>query len=87
MNNDDLYEKPPGILTMIKTFGKEAVKYLAQGAPNVSPKEYSDRLLTCNGCPDLKKRKMTCGKCGCKVEHKAKWKTSDCPVKKWDAQG
>tara|TARA_R100000030_G_scaffold58753_1_gene44140 strand:+ start:1332 stop:1439 length:108 start_codon:yes stop_codon:yes gene_type:complete len=27
-----------------------------------------------------------CGACGCLVEHKAKWKTTDCPKGKWKPQ-
>ena len=28
---------------------------------------------------------MRCGSCGCLLEHKARWKTSDCPLtpSKW----
>ena len=29
---------------------------------------------------------MRCGSCGCLLEHKAKWKTADCPMSKWPAQ-
>ena len=29
---------------------------------------------------------MRCGKCGCLLEHKAKWKTADCPDNKWPKQ-
>ena len=29
---------------------------------------------------------MRCGKCGCLIQHKAKWKTTTCPINKWKAQ-
>ena len=78
-------EKPklPSFTTMAKNFAKDLAKYVAQGAPNVSESSYKERLLTCKRCPDLIKSNMRCGKCGCLVEHKAKWKTTKCPADKW----
>ena len=67
------------IFQMIKTFAKEAALYAKNGAPNVTQKEYRKRLEACNICPHLKKDLMRCGVCGCLVEHKAKWQTSQCP--------
>jgi hypothetical protein len=37
-------------------------------------------------CPHLIKKSMRCGVCGCLLEHKAKWKTADCPKNKWPKQ-
>ena len=71
--------KLPSFFTMATNFTKELVKYAAQGAPNVSPENYIKRLGACEGCPFFQKSKMRCGKCGCLIEHKAKWRTSDCP--------
>tara|TARA_R110000787_G_scaffold283355_1_gene396038 strand:- start:806 stop:1129 length:324 start_codon:yes stop_codon:yes gene_type:complete len=80
--------KMPSIFTMAKTFTADLAKYVKEGAPNVSPESYKKRLETCAACPDLIKDKMRCGQCGCLVEHKAKWKTTDCPnvPSKWPVE-
>ena len=80
-------EKPklPSFFTMAANFTKELAAYAAKGAPNVSTESYVKRLDACNACPFLIKDAMRCGKCGCLLEHKAKWRTSDCPAtpSKW----
>jgi hypothetical protein len=80
-------EKPklPSFFTMAANFTKELAAYAAKGAPNVSPESYIKRLAACEECPFFQKEKMRCGKCGCLLEHKAKWRTSDCPAtpSKW----
>ena len=78
--------KLPSIFSMAKSFTAELAKYVKEGAPNVSSENYIERLKICNACPFLIKEKMRCGKCGCLVEHKAKWKTTTCPEGKWKAQ-
>ena len=76
-------KKKPSILDMMKTFTKEVIEYAKEGAPHVTEGQYNARLRTCKGCPYLKQEVMRCGKCGCMVEHKAKWATSTCPDKRW----
>ena len=78
-------EKPklPSFITMAKNFAGELAKYVAEGAPNVSESNYKKRLQTCKTCPHLIENVMRCGKCGCLLEHKAKWKTTKCPIDKW----
>jgi len=80
--------KLPSIFSMAKSFTAELAKYVKEGAPNVSSENYIERLKICNACPFLIKEKMRCGKCGCLVEHKAKWKTADCPnvPSKWPVE-
>ena len=84
MNNPE--PKPPSIFTMVSTFAKELKNYIANGAPNVSTEDYIERLEACNNCEHLIKTTMRCGLCGCLLEHKAKWKTTTCPINKWKAQ-
>ena len=79
MNENE--QQAPSIFTMIKSFTKDLTKYIKEGAPNVSPKDYALRLDICNTCEHLKKSSMRCGACGCLLEHKAKWKTTTCPDK------
>ena len=76
-------KKPPSMTEMLKNFATDVVEYAKAGAPHVSKKQYNFRLATCDGCEHLKRKAMRCGLCGCVVEHKAKWATSNCPDKKW----
>ena len=87
-NNQGEYVKPPSMLQMLRSFSKDLVTYVAQGAPNVSREDYADRLDVCNACEHLKKEHMRCGLCGCLLQHKARWKTTDCPDKpsRWKKQ-
>ena len=78
--------KPPNVFKMMKSFGKDLSKYVLAGAPNCSQEDYKERLLTCDACPHLMRNVMRCGKCGCLVEHKAKWRTTTCPISKWKPQ-
>ena len=66
---------------MATNFAKDLGKYIKEGAPNVSHSQYTERLEACNTCPNLEKESMKCTLCGCLVEHKAKWKTTECPDK------
>tara|TARA_R110002020_G_scaffold118530_2_gene270809 strand:+ start:297 stop:584 length:288 start_codon:yes stop_codon:yes gene_type:complete len=81
MEQEDKYQKPPSMFEMVKTFGKELTKYIKEGAPNVTPTEYVERLKECGTCEHLIKKSMRCGLCGCLLQHKAKWSTTDCPDK------
>ena len=72
-------EKPPSLFKMVKGFVKEVAKYVAEGAPNVSPEVYFDRLEACDSCPHFLRESVRCGLCGCLIEHKAKWQTTECP--------
>jgi uncharacterized paraquat-inducible protein A len=71
---------------MLKSFTKDLSKYIKEGAPNVAPEDYALRLDICSGCEYFKKSSARCTKCGCLLEHKAKWKTADCPEDKWPIQ-
>ena len=77
--NEHLYVKPPSFLEMAKNFTKAAGKHIANGMKSVSQEVYIDRLDACNKCPFLVEEQKRCGKCGCILEHKAKWETSECP--------
>jgi len=79
-------KKKPSMLDMVKNFAKEVKNYAKEGAPNVSQGAYIDRLSACDACEHLKRQSMRCGLCGCLVEQKAKWATSDCPDKRWPRQ-
>ena len=69
----------PSMFQMIKSFSKEVIDYIKQGAPNVTAADYAERLDTCTACPHIIKKNMRCSLCGCAMQHKAKWTTSKCP--------
>jgi len=72
-------EKAPSMLTMIKSFSRDLKLWIKEGTPCTTPADYIERLTACKACPHIKKDLMRCGKCGCLVEHKAKWRTTACP--------
>ncbi len=77
--------KYPSIWKMIASFTLSLVEQIKAGSPVTSPSDYAERLRTCNACPHLIREDFRCGKCGCLLEHKAKWATSTCPdePKRW----
>ena len=76
-----LYHKEPSFFQMAKNFAASASKHIANGMKAVTQEVYMDRLDACNKCPHLLEKKKRCGICGCSLEHKAKWETSECPDK------
>ena len=80
--------KPPSMLTMIKSFARDYKIWAAAGHPATSAADYIERLTACKACPHLIEKHMRCGKCGCLVEHKAKWRTTTCPddPQRWKPQ-
>lgn len=72
-------------LKQLKTFKDEVIRFVREGAPIVTAEVYEQRLSTCDACPKLDG--FRCGVCGCVVEEKAKWETSDCPEKRWEDAG
>lgn len=72
-------DKMPSTWKMVKSFTKELSNYISQGAPNVSVEDYVQRVDACSTCEHYNKEKARCTLCGCLIEYKAQWKTSDCP--------
>tara|TARA_R110002012_G_scaffold2124_9_gene10189 strand:+ start:1408 stop:1719 length:312 start_codon:yes stop_codon:yes gene_type:complete len=71
--------KMPSVWQMVKSFTKDVTRYISEGAPNVSLEDYTERVSACENCEHFKKEKARCGLCGCLVQYKAQWKTSNCP--------
>jgi len=87
-NNEDLYKKAPSVFQMLKSFTKEATKFIKAGTPIVSEEDYAERLDACMSCKHIQKKQMRCGLCGCMLQFKARMKTTDCPAEpsKWEKQ-
>lgn len=43
----------------------------------------SNRMATCNACPDFIKSTSQCKRCGCFMSAKTRLKASSCPIGKW----
>lgn len=71
----------PGLLDMAKNFGKAAVAHVKTGMAHVSEEEKQRRLDICNLCD--KKKGNRCSECGCLLQIKTSWQSSECPLKKW----
>ena len=86
---EELYIKPPSFFKMALSFTAAAGKHLANGMRAVTQEVYMNRLNACQECPFLIDEQKRCGKCGCNLEHKAKWETSECPDKpsRWENGG
>ena len=48
----------------------------------VTEQQQAERLSICRSCPFIKKMDL-CGKCGCFMTAKTKFKRSKCPIGKW----
>ena len=64
----------PSFFQIVKNFIKALYTHVKTGMNKVSGKVYMKRLDTCNICQF--KRGDKCGKCGCLLIPKAKWKTA-----------
>ena len=71
----------PSLFQRIKNLFRALYIHIRTGSRTVSGKVYMKRLDTCNICQF--KRGDKCGKCGCLLIPKAKWKTSTCPIDRW----
>jgi hypothetical protein len=79
----DPADKPnlPGVLTLAANFAAAVAAHVADGTAKVSKEDLEARLQVCTLCEQ--RRDNRCSACGCYVEVKAGWRTSDCPIGKW----
>ena len=57
MSND---AELPNTWDMVKSFTKDLAKYISEGAPNVSAKDYAQRVGACEACEHFNKEKARC---------------------------
>ena len=62
---------------------KATLKQVKAGCPIASEEEQEMRVSTCASCELLQKYNFTCGSCGCYLQYKIPWETSECPEGKW----
>lgn len=81
--NTEKEVKLPSTMTMAQNFVKSAAKHAQSGFAHVNEDVQKQRLDICNDCEFIVENKSRCGKCGCFLQAKTKWKTSSCPIGKW----
>lgn len=76
--------KPPGMIQKAKNFAAAAQAHARSGFATVDSEQQQRRLNICKGCPQYDAAKDSCRACGCPLKRKSLWKTSQCPLQKWD---
>lgn len=81
----DKADKPqlPGVATLAANFATAVASHVVDGAGKVSPQDLEARLQVCSLCEQ--RRDDRCSVCGCFINVKAAWRTSDCPLARWPA--
>lgn len=57
---------------------------IALGKNSVTKEQRDERLSICNSCPEYTEEKR-CSKCGCFMEVKTRFRTTSCPIGKWNS--
>ena len=80
----DERDKPqlPGKIEMAANFAQAVAKHVADGVTKVNQPTLERRLEICTACEYRKDDR--CSVCGCYLAEKAAWRTSECPLGKWE---
>ena len=80
----DPRDKPalPGRITMAANLTRAVAAHVADGLKKVETKDLQQRLEVCSVC-ELRKDDR-CTVCGCYLAEKASWRSSECPLGKWN---
>jgi hypothetical protein len=70
--------------SLAKAIGSET-KAIVQRQPNLTTQQVAARLAVCASCDQLRSNR-TCARCGCFVDAKARFRSQDCPLRKWPAK-
>jgi hypothetical protein len=74
-------KKKPSVAEMTWSFTSAMKDFAKSGFETVNKEDYDKRVEICNICPW--RDNMTCTKCGCFINLKAKIKESKCPDDRW----
>lgn len=90
MDDNHKGEEFPTIKEQGKSLAKFTFEVVKDGVFNLSPGEVfasdelkKERLDICKKCEYYSMRHNRCKHCGCWLEHKVKFKVSECPIRKW----
>jgi hypothetical protein len=80
----DPQDKPalPGRITMAANLTRAVAAHVADGLKKVDTADLQQRLEVCSVC-ELRKDDR-CTVCGCYLAEKASWRSSECPLGKWN---
>jgi cytochrome c553 len=71
----------PSTITMAANFAKALAAHVADGREKADQEVYEARLTTCSVCDQRTDNR--CAACGCHLDQKAAWRSSECPLGKW----
>ncbi|MCA9035744.1 MAG: hypothetical protein KDA91_11475, partial [Planctomycetaceae bacterium] len=74
--------KLPSRITMATNFAKAVAAHVADGAQQSDRETLEARLEVCTLCEH--RREDRCTVCGCYLAEKAAWRSSECPLGKWN---
>ena len=82
----DKADKPalPGRITMAANLARAVAAHVADGLQKADAPELQRRLETCSVC-ELRNDDR-CTVCGCYLAEKASWRSSECPLGKWNVE-
>ncbi|MFN9822510.1 MAG: DUF6171 family protein, partial [Planctomyces sp.] len=82
----DKADKPalPGRITMAANLTRAVAAHVADGLQKADAQELQRRLETCSVC-ELRNDDR-CTVCGCYLAEKASWRSSECPLGKWNLE-
>ncbi|MCA9028874.1 MAG: hypothetical protein KDA86_26965, partial [Planctomycetaceae bacterium] len=80
----DARDKPqlPSKITMATNFAKAVAAHVADGAQQADRETLEARLEVCTLCEH--RNEDRCTVCGCYLAEKAAWRSSECPLGKWN---
>lgn len=67
----------------VKNLANDVIAHAKNKFGKSTEEERARRLSICDSCEYLIKESKRCSACGCHVEIKSKWESSQCPLKKW----
>ena len=74
--------KLPGKIMMASNFAHAVAKHVTDGATKVDQRILERRLEICTVCEH--RNEDRCAVCGCFLAEKAAWRSSECPLGKWE---
>ena len=82
----DPADKPklPGAVKMAANFSKALAAHVADGLQKTDTADLQQRLEICSLCDQ--RTNDRCSVCGCFLAEKAAWRSSECPLGKWNAE-
>lgn len=78
-------QNAPSAMSMGWNFVKAVGAYVKSGLKDTDEEQYAERLRICDTCEW--RTGGRCMKCGCFIDAKARWASSDCPIGKWPKGG